>query len=253
MSQAFESLKRVQASEEKIKLNTHLLNYAGLGEWKRGSFSEALNKFQQGKELSLSIGDRIQVFKFDINIGLINDELGNYRQAISISKESDKMIDEIRQRYSDEQFNIYKSSLNLNLGKYYEDFYKSKTEKIEFLDSAQFYYGKAIIYSKKLDYNRMSAQINSANIYYIKKNFVEAERGYLSILQTSNKNSFDIEYNKVIYNLGDLYFYKKEFKKSLVYLKKVDSFYFAKKENPIEFLKSNYYQAKIYQAFNNYE
>ncbi|CAM2826810.1 Helix-turn-helix domain-containing protein [Flavobacterium frigoris] len=253
MNQAFESLKQVQPSKEKIKLNAYLLNCSGLVDWKRGDFSMALDKFQQGKKLSLNISDKVGVIKFNINIGLIYNEIGNYRQAITISKESDKMIDGSRELFSDEQFNRYKNSLNLNIGKYYEDFYKTKMSKVAFLDSAQFYYSKAIIYSKTIGYNRFSAQMNLANIFYIKKNFVQAEKGYQSILKTSEDNGFKNEYSMIIYNLGDLYYYKKEFKKSLVYLKKVDSLYHADKLNPIEFLKSNYYQAKIYQALGNKE
>lgn len=253
MSQAFESLKSVQASKEKIKLKAYLLNCSGLCNWKISNYSKAIGNFQQGKKLSLSTGDRIEVLKFNNNIGLINNELGNYRQAIAILQESDEMINRIRGLYSDEQFNIYKNTINLNLGKFYEDYYKSKTEKIEFLDSAQFYYRKAIIYSKSIDYNRIAAQMNLANIYYIKNNFTEAEKGYQSILQTSKENGFKNEHFRIIYNLGDLYYYKKDFKKSLVYLKKVDSIYYADKMNPIEFLKSNYYQAKIYQTLNNNE
>lgn len=253
VNQAFESLNKVAVSKEKIKLNTYILNCSGLVDWKRGNFSMALDKFQEGKKLSLIINDKVGVIKFNINIGLILNELRNYRKAITISKESDKMIDRIRELYSDEQFNIYKNTLNLNLGKYYEDFYKSTSMKIEFLDSAQFYYTKAIIYTKSVDYNRVLAQMNLANIYYIKKNFVKAEKGYQSILQTSKENGFNNEYFKIIYNLGDLYYYKKEFEKSLVYFKKVDSIYYSSKVNPIEFLKSNYYQAKIYHAIDNDE
>jgi YesN/AraC family two-component response regulator len=251
MKQAFESLKRVQESQEKTKLNTYLLNCSGLVAWKRGNFSIALDKFQEGKKLSSSIRDKVGVIKFNINIGLIYNELRNYRQAIAISKESDKMIDRSRELFSDEQFNRYKNSLNLNLGKYYEDFYKVKMIKVAFLDSAQFYYKKSIIYSNSKDYNRMSAQISLANIFYLQKNFVQAEKEYQSILQTSKDNGFKNEYSRIVYNLGDLYYYKKEFKKSLVYLKKVDSIYYADKLNPIEFLKSNYYQAKIYQALDD--
>jgi tetratricopeptide (TPR) repeat protein len=253
MKQAFESLKQVQPSKEKTKLNTYLLNCSGLVDWKRGDFSSALEKFQEGKKLSSSVSDKVQVIKFNNNIGLIYNELRNYTQAIAISKESDKMIDSSRELFSDELFNMYKNSLNLNLGTYYEDFYKSKTAKLVFLDSAQFYYKKSIIYSKSRDYNRVAAQISLANIYYIKKNFNEAEKGYQSILQTSKENGFDNEYFRIVYNLGDLYYYKKEFKKSLVYLKKVDSIYNATKLNGSEFLKSNYYQAKIYQALDNKE
>lgn len=253
LDRAYESLKKISSSKDKIEMNAYLLNCGGLSYWKRGDFSHALDQFQEGRKLSISINDRVQALKFNINIGLINNEVGNYKEAISISKQSDLMIDKMRYLFSDEQFNMYKSAINLNLGKYYEDFYKSKIDKTEYLDSAQFYYGKAIIYSKSLDYNKMLAQMNLANIYYLKKNFSEAEKGYQSILNSSKENGFFLEYSKIIYNLGDLYYYKKEYKQSLVYFKKVDSIYYADKANPIEFLKSNYYQAKIYQALKNQE
>jgi tetratricopeptide (TPR) repeat protein len=250
---AIESLKSIQPSYEKTKQYTFILNYGGLADWKRGGFSDALVKYQKGKKLSLSINDQIQVVKFNNNIALINGEVGNYKQAIEITKQSDRIIDKIEYLYQNGQFNLNKGNINLNLGKYYEDSYKKDTNKIYFIDSASHYYRKAIIYSKEANYNRVVAQMNLANIYYIKNDIIGAEKIYQSVLMASREYEFNNEYFKAIYNLGDLNYHKKDFQKALFYFEKVDSVYYSNKTNPTEFLKSNYYQAKVYNAINNLE
>lgn len=251
--EAFIHLNKISNSKEKIKVNAYLLNYGGLADWKRGSFSKALDKYQEGEKLSESIGDQVQVFKFRNNIALIKGEVGNYKSAISTSKQTNKILDKIGYLFSKEQFSINKSSVNLNLGKFYEDYYKKNNGRTELLDSAQFFYNKAVIYSEEMFYNKVKAIMNLANIYYLKNNFIEAEKNYQSVLIIAKENNFENEYFKTIYNLGDLYYSNKDYKKALLFLKKVDSVYYSKKTNPAEFLKSNYYQAKIYSSVNNLE
>ncbi|MFV8347621.1 helix-turn-helix domain-containing protein [Flavobacterium sp. ZB4P13] len=251
--EAFIHLNKISPSKEKRKLNAYLLNYGGLSDWKRGSFSKALDKYQEGEKLSESIGDQIQVVKFKNNIALIKGEVGNYKSAISTSKQTNKILDEIGYLFSKEQFSINKSNVNLNLGKFYEDYYKKNNGRTELLDSAQFFYNKAVIYSEEMSYNKVRAIMNLANIYYLKNNFIEAEKNYQSVLIIAKDNDFENEYFKTIYNLGNLYYFNKDYKKALIFLKKVDSAYYSKKNNQMEFLKSNYYQAKIYSSVNNLE
>ncbi|MFE3867528.1 helix-turn-helix domain-containing protein [Flavobacterium sp. LS2P90] len=251
--EAFIHLNKIPKSKEKIKLNAYLLNYGGLADWKRGSFSKALDKYQQGEELSESVGDQIQVFKFKSNIALIKADVGNYKSAISTAKQINKILDKIGYLFSKEQFSINKSNVNLNLGKFYEDYYKKNNKRTELLDSAQFFYNKAVIYSEEISYNKIRAIMNLANVYYLKNNFIEAEKNYQSVLIIAKENNFENEYSKIIYNLGNLYYFNKDYRKALLFLKRVDSVYYSKKTNPIEFLKSNYYQAKIYSSINNLE
>ena len=251
--EAFIHLNKIPTSKEKIKLNAYLLNYGGLADWKRGSFSKALDKYQKGEKLSEGIGDQVQVFKFKNNTALIKGEVGNYKSAISTSKQTNKILDKIGYLFSKEQFSINKSNVNLNLGKFYEDYYKKNNNRTELLDSAQFFYNSAVIYSEEMSYNKVKAIMNLANIFYLKNNFIEAEKNYQSVLIIAKENNFDNEYSKIIYNLGNLYYSTKNYKKALLFLKRVDSVYYSKKSNPAEFLKSNYYQAKIYNSVDNLE
>jgi AraC-like DNA-binding protein len=251
--ESFIHLNKIPTSKEKIKLNAYLLNYGGLADWKRGSFSKALDKYQKGEKLSEGIGDQVQVFKFKNNIALIKGEVGNYKSAISTSKQTNKILDKIGYLFSKEQFSINKSNVNLNLGKFYEDYYKKNNNRTELLDSAQFFYNSAVIYSEEMSYNKVKAIMNLANIFYLKNNFIEAEKNYQSVLIIAKENNFDNEYSKIIYNLGNLYYSTKNYKKALLFLKRVDSVYYSKKSNPAEFLKSNYYQAKIYNSVDNLE
>ncbi len=251
--EAFIYLDKIAPSKDRTKLNAYLLNYGGLSDWKRGSFSRALAKYQEGEKLSQSIEDQIQVFKFKNNIALIKGEVGNYKSAICTSKQTNEILNKIGYLFSREQFAVNKSNVNLNLGKFYEDYYKKNGDKVELLDSAQFFYNKAVIYSDESSYNKVRAIMNLANIYYLKNNFIEAEKNYQRVLIIAKDNNFENEYFKIIYNLGDLYYFNKEHKKALIFLKKVDSVYFLKKNNLTEFLKSNYYQAKIYSSIDNLE
>jgi len=98
--EAFIHLNKIPTSKEKIKLNAYLLNYGGLADWKRGSFSKALDKYQKGEKLSEGIGDQVQVFKFKNNTALIKGEVGNYKSAISTSKQTNKILDKIENHKS---------------------------------------------------------------------------------------------------------------------------------------------------------
>lgn len=251
--QAFNFLDKVSMSREKTKLNSYLLNFGGLIDWKNSAFSEALDKYQQGKKLSQSIEDQIQVVKFNNNIALINGEVGNYKLAISASKESDRITDGIEYLYSEDQFIRNKSNINFNLGSFYETYYVRNKSKKNLLDSAEYYYKKSINFSKNLIINKVVAQKNLGNIYYLKNDFGDAEILYQSMLMTTKENGMTSEYCNVNYNLGDLYFTLKKYNKALVFFQKVDSIYISSKINHLEYTNSNYYQAKIYDIYKNQE
>lgn len=55
------------------------------------------------------------------------------------------------------------------------------------------------------------------------------------------------------YNLGDIYFTTKQYDRALVFFKKCDSISAITNSNAIDYLKSNYYQAKIYNIQNKPE
>lgn len=245
-------LDKIPDSQEKLKNEAFLFNFGGLSEWKRFNFSEALNRFLIGKKLSKMAGDLPQVVKFNNNIALINSEVGNFKLAIKTSKEMDVLTNKIEYLYSDEQFIRSKSSINLNLGTFYEKYYVTDKSKKYLLDSAEYYYKKTLNYSKDLALNKINAKINLGNVYYEKNELTKSKNMYLEVLFLTKQDPGLIkEYYTTLYDLGSLCFTRKEYDESLVYFQKVDSIYKIHKIDQWQFANSNYYQAKIYNIYGD--
>ncbi|MDQ6470239.1 helix-turn-helix domain-containing protein [Flavobacterium sp. LHD-80] len=247
---SFLYLDKMPESKEKTKLKGYLYNYRGLTEWKRGNLSEALENYQKGVKFSLEVEDVIQVVKFKSNIALINEEVGNYQLAIKNLRQNNDFIDKNERVYPKEQFQNSKSNINLDLGGSYEGYYMKNRDKKYLLDSAEFFYKKAVTYSQNFTNNKIAAKMSLGNIYLMKNDKENAEKTYYDILFLSKQNNSEGLYKMANYNLGDLYFYNKKYDKALVCLKKVDSISLKNKVLDDSYLKSNYLQAKIYSAMN---
>ncbi len=250
---AFSYLDKVPASKEKIKLNAYLLNLGGLIDWKKTDYSEALIKYQKGKKLSQSIHDYAQILKFNGNIALINGEVGNFKSAISASLDSDKLFDYIKYMISDEQFIRERGLLYTDLGSYYQKYYYRNTTKRQFLDSAEYFYKKAILYSKGNSDIKSGAQTNLGSVYLDRKDYVKAEKTFYDLLLLTKENGLTQAYSIVNFNLGRLYIYTKKYHDALTCFQRVDSIYKLDKTNVSGFIDSNYYQAIIYNSFKNSE
>ncbi|MTH15183.1 helix-turn-helix domain-containing protein [Flavobacterium sp. LC2016-01] len=247
---SFLYLDKMPESSEKTKLKGYLYNYRGLTEWKRGNLSAALENYQKGVKFSLEVEDVIQVVKFKSNIALINEEVGNYQLAIKNLRQNNDFIDKNERVYPKEQFQNSKSNINLDLGNSYEGYYMKNRNKKYLIDSAAYFYKKAVTYSQNFTNNKIVAKMSLGNIYLMKKDIVNAEKTYYDILFLSKQNNSEDLYQMANYNLGDLYFYNKKYEKALVCLKKVDSISLKNKALDDNYLKSNYLQAKIYSAMN---
>lgn len=251
---AFELLKKAPEGNEKIKTNAYLLNYGGLAEWKRGNFSQALAYYLEGKKISERASDFKQVVKFNNNISSINNEVGNYVLAIRAAKESDRYTDKIQYLYSEEQFITSKSNINLNLGNFYKNFFFKKQTKYDLLDSAVYYFKKAIFFSKNLESNRIAAEMNLGNVYLLKKDFINAKKIHQKILIQTQKDDNVKIYSMANRNLGDLYYMLNKYDEALICFRRVDSIYEAHQEIGVsDFLNSNYLQAKIWASRKEYD
>jgi len=250
---ALATLDKVKPSNEKTKLNAYILNYKGLTNWKRGDFGEALKQYQAGMKLSRAAGDLVQIVKFNNNIATINGEVGNYQSAIKASKISEKIMNANQGLYTPSQFRQGKSNVNFNLGRFYEGSYGVEKTNKKLLDSAEYYYKKSILYSEDLLNNKIKAQKNLASIYYLKNDLGNAESLYRNMLQLTKENNMVSDYCNVSYNMGDLYFNAKHYKQALVFFKRVDSIYRKDQTNKLEYIRSNYYQSKIYKDLGEKE
>lgn len=250
---SFTYLDKISPSNDKTKLNAYLLAYGGLAEWKRGHLSNALDLYLKGKRLSVQVNDTVQIIKFNNNISLINGDVQNYKLAISTSKESDLLIDKYEKLYTSEQYENNKSNNYLILGNYYSNYYwLDKSKKIR-LDSAVFFFKKAIIYSKNLIDNKICAQIGISGVYQYQNKNILAEKSYMDLLFTTKTNKLNPQYYVTCYNVGRFYFQQKKYDKALIYFNKVNSTNNKNNFNSNEFINSNYYLAKVYEIKNDPE
>jgi AraC-like DNA-binding protein len=243
---AFEYLDKVPESRDKTQLKSYLYNYGGLIEWKRGNYSKALENYQTGIKLSTQLGDLIQIVKFKSNISLINESVGNYQLAIKNLKQLNSFIDQNESSFTKDLFHTLKSNNNLTLAGSYEGWYLKNKKQTYLLDSAAYYYRKTVSYSQDFPLNNIMAKISLGNVYYMKNDFKNAEKTYYDIIFFAKQNNMRREYKIANYNLGNLYFETKKYDKALVFLKRVDSVSLMNNTKDESFLKSNYYQAKIY-------
>lgn len=243
---AFFYLEKMPESRDKTQLKSYIYNYGGLTEWKRGNFSKALEIYQQGIKLSMQINDVKQIFKFKANIALVNEAVGNYQLAIKNLKQLDDFIDQNEGVFTKEQLLNYKSNVNTGLGSSYESYYMKNVSKKHLLDSAEFYYKKSINYSQNFAQNKITAKLSLGNIYNWKGDYKNAEKTYYDVVFLSSQNNQKDILCVANYNLGDVYFTTKKYDKALVFFKKCDSLSEITQVNEIDYLKSNFYQAKIY-------
>ncbi len=251
-SKAFELLKTIPNTKEKIRLNSILYNFNGLSEWKRGNLNNALDLYFKGKNLSKKINDVVQIIKFNNNISSIYADIGNYNLAISIAKESNRLTDNNSFLYEKEKFNHSKSMVNYKLGTFYERKYIKNNNYI-FLDSAEYFYKQTLVYSKKSFDNEINAKLNLGNIYKCKNDFENAEKIYLGILKSDSFKISSDNHKNINIKLGELYFHQNKFKEALVCLKKADSIHEVKPLYDNLYLYSSYFQAKIYNSFDDSE
>jgi len=239
-------LDKIPDSKNKKRLTADIYNYAGLTEWTRENFSLALENFREGIKVSSQIGDTKQIMKFKANIGLINESVGNYQIAINNAKECLDFIDKNENLYTKTDIINKKSNLNMALGGAYEDYFRENRNNWELLDSAAYFYKKTVQYSDSYPENKITAKLSLGNILNFKGNYKNAEKMYYEVADLSKQNNMYGMLCVVYYNLGDINLTIKKYDKALIFYKKSDSITILKQIEPYTYLKSNCYQAKIY-------
>jgi AraC-like DNA-binding protein len=243
---AFYYLKKMPESNDKTQMKSYIYNYGGLVEWTRGNFSKALEDYQTSLKFSTQIGDVKQIIKIKGNIALVNEAVGNYQLSIKNLKSLIGFVDENERVFTKVELLNYKSSYNLGLGTAYESYFMKNLNKRYLLDSAEYYYKKTINYSQNFVDNKISAQLSLGNVYNWKHDFKSAEKTYYDVIFLAQQNNIIDAVCIANYNLGDIYYTTKKYDKALVFFKKCDSVAAISNTNRIAYLKSNFYQAKIY-------
>jgi AraC-like DNA-binding protein len=253
LKKAYSFLEKTPNSKEKKFLNAYLLNYDGLIEWRKHNLNLALKKYQEGKMLSESVEDIIQVVKFNANIGLINKEIKNYDVAISTFQNSLVLINKNLNVCPKEELNSIISNIHLSISNCYENKFQEKTD-LKKIDSAIYHTQKALHYSRDNSLLKLRSLTSLGNIYFIKDDYKNSKKAYQSALTISLELNMLADYNTLLCNLGHLNYYYKKNKEALIYFTKVDSLYQLGKENLTEeYILSNYYLAKIYSFLGKKE
>lgn len=208
-NKALSYYKKLPESVQKINLRAYLYNYRGLTEWKRKNFSNALSNYQEGIKLSIKTSDVIQTVKFKSNIALVNEEVGNYELAIKNLRQNSDFLDKNESLYEKDQFQNSKSNIYTNLGNVYEGYFIKDRKKLFLLDSAEYFYKRAITYSQNYIDNKMTATLSLGNIYLLKRDYKNAERAYFDISIYAKQNNDETYYKIANHNLGDLYYNQK--------------------------------------------
>lgn len=245
---AFYYLDKMPDSDDKTQMKAYIYNYGGIAEWSRGNYSKALESYTTGLRFAVEINDIKQIIKIKGNIALINEAVGNYQLTIRMQKEFSDFIDKNEGIFTKEELLNYRSNIYRSLGSAYESYFTKNLNKRYLLDSAGFYYTKTIKYSEMFIENKIFAQLCLGNVYNWKHDLTGAEKMYrnaISLAKQSNQNGVLSTAN---YNLGDIYFNRKSYIKALAYYKKSDSLtlLLGNPLNSMDYLKSNFYQAKIY-------
>jgi AraC-like DNA-binding protein len=252
-SNALQLIKSAPKSYLRTQNEAYIYNYGGMIDWANGKFTEALDNYFIAKKLAESIDDLVQVVKTNNNIALIDSNAGNYNKAIAIARETNRIVDDNRHLYTDSQYTVNKSSINFNLGVYYENqFFKDHAQR-KALDSAFYFFDKALTYSDNRIENKVKAQKHLGNICFLKNDFATAEKIYYSVAVASKENSLDVEYYSANFNLGYIYYKQKMFNKSLIYFQKVKLVSDTNNTNFLDYMYSNYFQAKLFELLNDDE
>lgn len=243
-------ISKTKSSNEMYKVKTYILNLEGLNLWKIRDYINAIKKFEEGKVISNNIGDQIQTIRFNNNIASVNADIGNYRKAIKTYKKSIEINETLRKNLSIDNYFKNASYSNLQLGLVYLNSYEVKSN-LKQLDSAQFFFEKALLYSDKLIDNRFKIESNLGAVYYYKKDYKRAEKYYINSVIYSRENNIIDQYSVSKYELGELYYKIKRYDEALICFNSIDSIYKLNGNNTNENIKSNFLQSKIYSLKND--
>ncbi|NJM80038.1 MAG: tetratricopeptide repeat protein [Flavobacterium sp.] len=147
----------------KFQNESYIYNYMGNIYYHQKKFSNALECYTKAKELAVIINDVVQIIKVNLNIAIINSEVGNYNKAIATYKELEALIDANQLIYSQQEFLNEKCKINLNIGIAFEDYFNKNRNKTNLIDSSFYYYNKSLLFSQ----NDLSLKLKTLKILEI--------------------------------------------------------------------------------------
>lgn len=243
-------IEKMPDSKDKTQLKAIVYNYGGLADRGRGDYRSALEKFHQSIKYASQIQDLNHLLKVKGNIALVNEAVGNYQLAVKNNKEIISFISKNENLFSKADVLNRRSNTYMGIASAYESDFMNNKKQRTLLDSAQYYYKKAISYSDPFPYNVTNSKLSLGNIYLWKKDLKNGEKTYLEVAALAQKNNFKDLLCTTFYNLADVYRSTGKFNKALLFYKKCDSLALLTHLNESDYLLSNCYQARIYAELN---
>ena len=245
-------LEKMPESRDKVQMKSYVYNYGAITESNRGNYSKALENYHIALKYADQIHDIKQLVKIRGNIAVLNEAVGNYKLSIKNLKYLINFINENKDIFTKTELLNHKSNFNRGLGSAYESYFMKNLSKRYLLDSTEHYYKKTVFYSQNFLENKIVAKLSLGNVYNWKYDFKNAEKTYLDVVFLAQKNNQISTLSIANYNLADVYYSSKQYDKALIFYKKSDSIaeISGNPLNTIDYLKSNFYQAKIYTILN---
>ena len=230
-------------------------NFIGIYYNYKADFTNALKYYFKAKTLALKVEDMMLVNKLNQNIAIIKSEIGFYEEALRLYRESELNLNKFKKLYNEKDFQYYKSLLNYNMAMDYEHLFVKKNRNIHYLDSSEISFKKALLVSDEHLEIKMNALNNLGNIYYFRKNLIDAKKHYLLVHSLAKNNPQMVSHLYYSnYNLGLVAFEEKDFEKSIFYFEKVLKLFQANETLKInEFIDANLKLSKIYGELNQME
>jgi AraC-like DNA-binding protein len=250
INKAFIDLDKIPLSQDKIRVNAYLYNYAGLCEFYYDNLDGALEYYLKCEKLAQEANDLVQIVKVNNNISRVYSLSKKDDLAIPLGLQSLKIIAENRKLYTEDEYRDNLCGVYMRLSSAYTFMYYDKGKSKKLIDSMEYYSKKSFVSLPANNLGRFGPGINLSNVYIIKKEFAQAEKILFELLDLCKKINHD-GYYPLFVNFGELYFEQKNYDKALIYFQKNDSIFKTDKLANEYYVWSVYYLAKIYNLKGN--
>lgn len=206
--------------------------------FEEGKYTNALNKVQP--LAARKFKDKVLELKVNILAGRVLEKLGDAREiyeldiskkfnentfrGVAYLKKALKIISELKAQFQDSNFEDidykdYKSEAYLALSSIYLYYKKNDSSRV-FLEKLL----RIESLKRKIDLRKGQAYINLGKVFYVEKNFSEAEKMFLKSVELNKLFKNDIAIALALNNLASVYIIREDFVKAKKYYQEALSY-----------------------------
>lgn len=207
-------LKKIPETDENYTDLSHIYNILGNTDMADQMPNEALRKFIRADHFALENNDVKQHIKIKGNIAFVKLNLKQTDDAIKETRQTLRLLEENRDLYPKENFEIIYNNLFSNLGHLYSDKFIADTNRNKkYADSASYALNQLleVAKDKKL---LAGTYLMLGTLYNKKENYKEATGYYQKSLDLYKSLQFKDEILNLKYNIGVNYYEQGDYKRS---------------------------------------